>query len=408
MKEQRVPILSLILILLFTVTPPLAANWDAGVAAFQAGKYHDAVANFRHVVSRSPESPQGYYMLGLSLLQQRQAKVAIEPLLKAVELATGKAQYRLTLAHAQIKAHDSAAALNTLMVQDPAALPAQQLLSFNKLLARSAGDSDQYRLAKTALQRAIKKSPEEKNLHLALALLAAKNSRGAEEFAALAAAFQLDTSDTDLGRKAVHKAFGLAANAKGEERVVWYLKGAKRARQIKDPTAVAEVALLLGEAEMGSRNYAAARHSLRAAAAEDPGNPLPYFYLGQCALAETQAALALTHLNDALLRSPEASLANRTHAARGLALRYLERFEDAATAYREAGNAHKAAEMERLMAAKAQNAEWEKEKSRCLLRRQKLGELLSENQDLKGTDTWRELEEEHAEVVEICQQFFHS
>lgn len=408
MTQHRVPSLSLILILLFTVTSPLAASWDEGVAAFQAGQYHDAVVKFRDVVNRSPESPQGYYMLGLSLLQQNQAKAAIEPLGKAVELAADNPQYRLTLAQGHIKAHNNNAALATLAAQDPAVLPAQQLSAFNTLLARSAAGSDQIRLAETALQRALEKSPKEKNLHLSLALLAAKSGRGADEFAALAAALELDPSDTDLGRKAVHKAFALAADASGEERTVWYLKGAKRARQIKDPTAVAEVALLLGEAEMGSKNYTAARLSFVQATTVDPGNPLPHFYLAQCALAETQAEVALGHLQEAMAREPEAHLANRAHAVRGLALRHLERFEEAATAYRQAGNATKAAEMEQLMAAKEQNAEWEKEKSRCILRREKLAELLKESQDLKGTDTWRELEQEHADVVEVCQQFLSS
>lgn len=404
MKQHHVITLPLILLTLLTLTTPLAADWEEGVAAFQAGQYHEAVVKFRDVVTRSPESPQGYYMLGLSMVQQRQAKAALEPLQKAVELASDNAQYRLTLAQAQIKARDNNGALRTLAALDPGRLAAQQLPSFNKLVARSAGDSDELRLAVTTIEGALKKSPKERDLHLALALVEGKRGRGAAEWKALAAAYELDSSDTDLGRRVVRKAFALAADATGDARQDWYLAGAEIARKLQgDP---AEVALLVGEAEMSSKNFAAARASFEAAASADSDNALPHFYLGRCALAEGQAEAALGHLNGALARSPEADLLGQVHAVRGLTLRHLERFEEAAAAYRDAGNAGKAAEMEELMAAQAQNAEWEKEKKRCVLQRKQLEELMAESQDLKGSDTWRELEQQHTQVVEICAQFF--
>ena len=406
MKRQHVLSLSTLTAFLFlSLAAPALATWEEGVAAFQAGKYHQAVAKFRDVVNRSPESPEGYYMLGLSFLQQRQPKEALEPLRTAVELGGQTASYRLTLAQAQVVARDTSSALSTLSALDASSLGGKELAAYHKLLARSASISANHAQARDLLESAVAKNPKAKELHVALAQVAEKSEQTEVAFRALDQAFLLDVSDLELGRRAVYRAFQLAKSTQGDERVAWYRRGAEVARRIQQSAPSAESALLLGEAEMGAKDLKAARRWFEYAAEAEPLNPLPHFYLARCALAEEAAEQALEFLDRALECQPADELLVQVHAVRGLSLRHLERFEDAAGSYRLAGNSAKEAEMMGLAETKRQN---DKARAQCVSQRKELEDLMRESADLQGTDTWTELKERHQAVLDGCSDFFES
>ena len=398
-------VLSLSLLVLLLVPATLLAAWDAGVEAYRSGRFAEAAQAFQEVVNQSPDAPQGHYMLGLSLVAEGKPVAAISPLRRALELNPADVGTRLGLAQAQVKAEDGSSAVATLKELDSAALAGQNRVIYFQLLAKAA-ESMEPAAALPVLRGAVSKEPKDAGLRHALGLVAEKlgDIRLAQD--ALGAAYVLDSSKHALGRQSVLFTFDLARASEGDERVAWYLKGAEIAKRLHAADPSPRNKLLFGEAEMGSRRFAEAETLFESVRKADPSAPLPYVYLGRCALAQERAEEALKHLEEATQRlgeKPLEGLPAQIHASRGLALHHLERFDEAAQAYGEAGNAKKVAEMQQLAEAQRQNF---KNITKCKLQREELEVLLEESSDLKGTDTYRELEGRYRDVLRICADLF--
>jgi tetratricopeptide (TPR) repeat protein len=400
---NRIPAFAATCLSILIAVSPAFASWEQGVSAFQAGRYQDAVSEFQLLVNANPVAPQGHYMLGLSLLQMREASAALGPLAKAVELEPANANYRLILAKSQLETGKADAALTTLAAQDPAAVPAAQKGDFAKLLAQSATQSGRSEQAATALQRAVAADAGSKPLWLASAQVAGQLQRPRQELDALAAAYALDTSDGELGRSAVKTAFAAARASEGSERKTWYERSSKVAVQLAGAAPTAQHQLLAGEAFLGVQDYAKARSWFEKAAASDPADPWPRFYLARCASEEPEEALQ--HLAAALERSPDAELTPQIHNARGAALRRLERFEDAKQAYGLARNTAQVAEMERLLEIKAGNDKWADEKRRCEEKQRLVQAQLEDNELLEGTAGWRQLQQDADAALADCRPY---
>jgi tetratricopeptide (TPR) repeat protein len=130
---------------------------------------------------------------------------------------------------------------------------------------------------------------------------------------------------------------------------------------------------------------------------------LPRYYLARCRLALGDAEAALKAAEDTLEHSPDEDLEHRTLATRGAALHHLERFDEAAAAYRLAGDEEKAREMEHWAEVKRTN---ETSRAHCEARRAELESLLEESRDLEGTETWKALKREYETFLDSCAAFF--
>lgn len=84
-----------------------AAEYQKGVAAFQAGRYKDAAGAFRKVVDVVPRNAQAQYMLGASLLGAGEYKKAIRPLDAAVKYDAGLIEARRDLGVAAARSGDA-------------------------------------------------------------------------------------------------------------------------------------------------------------------------------------------------------------------------------------------------------------------------------------------------------------
>jgi tetratricopeptide (TPR) repeat protein len=388
--------------ILIMVSPALA-SWEQGVSAFQAGRYQEAAGEFQSLVSANPVAPQGHYMLGLSLLQLRQAAAALEPLATAVELEPGNANYRLALAKTQLETHAADAALATLAAQDPAAVAAAQRGDFSRLLAQAATQSGRTDQASATLERALAADAHSKPLWLANAQIAQKLNRPRRAFDAYANAYAADPSDVELGRSTVQTAFAAARAHAGDDRRSWYELGSKVAVQLAGAAPTAAHHLLAGEASLGVQDYDAARSWFEKAAAADAADPWPRYYLARCASEEPETALK--HLQAALERSPDAELTPQIHNARGAALRRLERFEEAREAYRTAANTAKVAEMDHLIEIQHGNDKWAAEKRRCEEKQSVVQAQLKDADYLEGTAAWRKLEKDAEDALAECRPY---
>ena len=92
------------LITLLSAGAPLSAGWEEGVAAFNAGRFDAASAEFQMVIEQSPDWPGGYLMLGRTLLKLNRPGEAVTQLRKAYDLNPNDNSAKLALAQAYLEA----------------------------------------------------------------------------------------------------------------------------------------------------------------------------------------------------------------------------------------------------------------------------------------------------------------
>jgi tetratricopeptide (TPR) repeat protein len=343
-------------------------------------------------------------MLGLSLMRQGRLNDALAPLGEAVALAGQEASYRMTLAQALLKAGKSKDAFSTLEALDPASVDDAARANFNQLLAKAADASGSDRAAFASVEKALAADGKSKALWLARANLAGRLDRPQDTFAALDAAFKIDPSDPDPGAGAVRAAMALAqAPDAGDRKPEWYGKAAAVADRLAADFPTPDNLRLAGDASMGARDYQRSLGYLERLLAGGDQDPQLHFDLGRCRQALSQNREALDHFAAALERSPDAELAAAVHAKRGAAFRALERFDDAAAAYRLAGDAEAAAEM----AGYAKNRrDYAAEKADCIKKRDGLRELLASSEGLEQTPEYKEIQRDLATILVVCDSYF--
>ena len=99
-----------------------SAGWEEGVAAFQAGNYAQAIAEFQQFVEERTEEEalqKGYQMLAQSLLRGGKAKESVAAFQKHLELKPGDVGSQVALGQAYYKSgqpRDCVATLNRLNI----------------------------------------------------------------------------------------------------------------------------------------------------------------------------------------------------------------------------------------------------------------------------------------------------
>jgi len=376
-SPHLLPLLAVCALLALT-TAPARADWEAGVAAFKVGRFATAAAEFRQVTETHPDWADGHFMLGSALLHLDQPAEALPSLEKAVALG-GELRHRLSLAQAQLRTGAADAALATLAELSPTSLPEKQRDPYFQLLAGAASRTGRTGPAIAALEGALKADPGNAVLWQALGQARGKAGQPRGAFDACARAFELAPEPDTGGRLAVQIAFDAAAGSDGEDRQAWYARAATVAEKLAAGSGAGKDQLLAGEAHLGSGDYGAARSWFEKARSSLPGQALPLYRLGRADLADGDAEGALSHF-DAALAAPASSevSAAEIHTARGAALRHLERFSEAATAYARAGNEEKAGEMETLAGIATGNAEHDRLVASCRAKKARLDKLRAE------------------------------
>ena len=391
-------------LLMAVAATPLHATWDEGVAAFRAGRYEDTAAAFRSYVAHSPKAPQGHYMLGLSLMSQGRHAEALGPLGEALALAPDDIGCRLALADALLKAGQPKDAFATLEAQDPAAVTGASRANFNQLLARAAEASGRDDDAFVTVGKALAADGGSRDLWVARANLANRLERPEDAFTALSKVFEIDPSDAKPGVGAVHAAMDVAgAPGIGDDKLAWYVKAAGVADRVAASFPTPENLRLAGAAAMGAKEYERSIGYFERLLAAEGRDPLLHYELGRCRQALGDSRKALDHYRAALERSPDAELAAGIHARRGKALRVLEDFTGAAAAFRLAGDADAASEMEGY----AENRrEWAKAKADCFKKRTGLEDLIAASGDLEHTREYQQLQRDLETILDACKPYF--
>jgi tetratricopeptide (TPR) repeat protein len=324
------------------------ADWQAGVDAYKASDFEQAVAEFRRFVDERPDQHAGHLMLGRSLFAAGRSDEAIEPFERALELRPDDATARLYLGlafHESSKWRDCVAALNEL---DTEALPptfqgrAYQLRS--ACHARLGGT----RSAASDLGRVADLKPTDAKARFDYGQWLHHDGQIHAAIAAYERAISMAGSNPEWERTLADALVHAARTTEGHwARTGYYAKAEEVARGLVRASPNYDHLLLLGEAQLGGERYRPAASNLRRAIARDPADWRAYVALGQTFSHRGRHKRAEVSLRTAL---PLADGEDRNLVWNwlGLVLYRQGRYAEAAEAYHSAGNAEAAQEVREI------------------------------------------------------------
>lgn len=384
---------------------PAADGWTEAMAAFKAGRYEIAADSFRAGAEADPDEPRWQYMLGVSLTKAGREAEAVTSLERAVELTRdetgrGEGSYAVALAQAQLRSGDPDVAFATLAGNQPGEARPDLRQAWAGLLAATAARMEDPQPAVPLLIEAVERA-DGADLRLALGRAYAAAGDAASAFTHYAAAA---ASEARALRPAMDAAFA-AAEALAEDdhagRSGWYRRAAALAAAQPVAGFPAATLLIAGDALLLDGRPAAAEERFRAALEAEPTSALAAYQIARCRLAQDDPAGALARVAE-LSTAPGSELGGRVLAVEAQALAGLERWEEAAAAYRRAGKEDRAAEMEEVVAALAHNRGVEAAAEKCRQRWADIARLRDENRDVEGTAAWTEIDRRAERLAAEC------
>lgn len=387
----------------FLLTPSvLRAGWEEGVAAYRAGDFETALTELREVTESQPDFAGGHLMTGQVLSQLKRWSEAADSFARAYELEPEGPPKRIVFwSMALLESGQPEKAVSVLEKVDPAELGEVDHDLYFVVLSRALLDGPPVR-AVERLDRLARREPDNATVWGALGRALALADRPAEAARVFERVLVFTNNSPPTARNYIQTAFEAARRADGETRREWYAQAAEVAERLVRWVPTADHWLLLGEARLGAGQHREAVAAFEKAAAKEPKDSLPDYYLGEAFLGLREGDRAEWVLRDALRKSPGPDLTKRIHQALGQAHHLQEEYLQAAREYRAAGDEERAALMEEYQKLADQNDQIDRDRRLCQERLTKLEQLMADSRDLEGTPEWRQLEQDVARLRAAC------
>lgn len=356
------------------------ADWDSGVAAYNAKNYAQASQAFQEVVSAQPEFAGGHFMLGQSLLKENKNQDALNHLRKAYELEASNLSYTFGLAKGYFDSGRYNEALQMLGKIERGSLPQAQQSVYQQMRAVALSKTGRSDEALADLRE--------------MAQASSKASVWYSYGSAALAAGEIDQAVSGLKR-----AVDLGGDVKMKEAYINALitkarstnsaSAKKQAYATAVPVAQSlspsyEHLLTLGEVQLGAGQYQQAAGSLEQAKAKNANDFYVHFY-------SAQALTSLERYQDAKSAAEAAMQRARQDRAKKLAWRQigfinekLKNYEEAITAYRNAGDQSGVRRVEENQRIAEENQEIEQHNQQIEELKKEEEELERALEDLQG------------------------
>ena len=287
------------------------ADWDEGVAAFEAKNYQEAANQFQAFLQNAadlggadkPEYAQVYFMLGRSMYYQKKYKEAIDPLKTALKLKPDVST-QLVLGQAYFRANDYKNTIDVFSKINAGSLPQAHQQNISKMLTVCYEKTGNSGLLLSNLENAAKLNPDDAAIQFNYGTQALAAGYTEDAIKALAKASSLDTKDP-----AKHRAYATALVQKGREtrnreaKLATYAQAASACHKLTSLESKYDNLLLQSESELGAQQYDQAVKSLGQAIGKNSNDWLPLYYLGQAHTANQDYAQAIEPLKSALGKS---------------------------------------------------------------------------------------------------------
>jgi len=353
-----------VVLLALAVSTPAQAEWEKGVAAYNSKDYATAAKEFEEVTKTNPDFAGAYYMLGLAQNALDQASPAVANLRKAVELDANNASYKVALGQALLKTKEYQQAYGLLKSLDLASMDAQYRSSYALLFAQAATKSGQPQDAIRVLTTQTRADANNHRLYQALGVAYDDAGDDGNAFESFKRAYELNPKDQATGRSAVQSGILAARRTSSDaQKQRYYQETGQISERLATTSPTFEHNLLAGETWMGAKEYSRALTWFDKAKANQPNNVLVHYYRSQCNTALKKYDTALTDLQTALRIGASGKLRTQIYNQMGYVYASKRDFANAASAYAEAGNQSKAAEMRDNQEKQAQNVQAEAEQA---------------------------------------------
>jgi tetratricopeptide (TPR) repeat protein len=343
-------------VLLLAVALPVGADYNKGVEAYRAREYAVAVQEFQAVVEQSPDHAGSHYMLGLSLRGAKQTSKALASLRKATELDPGNATYSIALGQTLLQAKRFNDAYLTLKKVSYSSLDARARQSYAPAFAQAAIKAGFPGEAISVLKSQTKASPKNADLFYTLGYAYSKEGNSAQAFKAFKKSHDLKPSDAGKAESAVKSAIAAGRRASGSQKVSYYTQGAAIAEKLAGSSPTFDNYLLAGEAQLGAKNYRAALGWFDRASSKQPQNALVHYYRSQCNTNLGQYDAGIRDLQQALKIGVSGKMRSQVYSQMGFIYDKTKQYDQAITAYKNAGNSKMVKSVEEKKANAAKNA----------------------------------------------------
>ena len=314
------------------------AGWDEGVAAYKAGNLAEAARQFQAVTEEHPNWPDGYHMLGQILSKLKKNQEALNASRKAYDLKPDEVRFQLQLATAYLQSNRFRDGAELLKKIDENALDARQKKVYHQSLAVAMNKTGQTGAALDALKKAAQSNPNDASAQFNYGAAAFNAGQTAVAVGALEKAVRLDSKDAAKRKALTDALLKSGRETRGSGKAAIYSKAADSAKALVALSPTYGNFLLLGEAQLGGKQYAEAVSSFNQAAAKNSGAWIPHFYIGQASTAKTDYSRAESALKKALEMGPPSKDQNRIWRQLGFVYEKQKRYDDAIGAYTTAGD----------------------------------------------------------------------
>lgn len=335
------------------------AGWDEGVAAFKSGNYAQAIAEFQQFVEERPDQQAGYQMLGRSLLRGGKAGEAIAAFQKAIEMKADDIGSQVLLGQAFYQSGKPRECISTLSRLNIGGLPANIQVGVYETRGASYARLGNTGSAAADLGRVADLKPSDAGARFEYGQMLHNDAQLDPAIAAYERAISMDGSQAEWKRVLVNALKVKGRRTQGSAKTGVYRKAEDVARSLVGASPSYDNLLLLGEVQLGAKNYDSAASTFQQGISKKSNDWHAHFYLGQAFGSLERYTDAEGPLNTALPLASDEADKRQILDYLGFVLSKQNKYAPAISAYERAGNAAGAARVRENQQIEQENQEAE-------------------------------------------------
>ncbi len=300
---NRRSVLALVAALALLGASASSAGWEEGVAAFTAGNFAQAIAEFQQYVEERTEEEalqKGYQMLAMSLLKGGKAKDAVPAFQKALELKPGDVGMQVGLGQAYHKGGMPRECVATLSKLNIGSLPKPHQILVYQMRSASQARLGNTRGAAADLGKVADLKPTDAKTRFEYGQMLQNDAQLDPAIAAYERAVSMDGGKAEWKRVLVNALKIKGRRTQGTAKTAVYGKAEDVARSLVASNPSYDDLLLLGEVQLGGKNYGPAASTFQQAVSKKGNDWHAHFYLGQAYSSLARYSDAEAPLNTAL------------------------------------------------------------------------------------------------------------